>query len=77
MWFNHKQTAERFNKFIPKDVGISRFDESLGGLILPILRSGGVALKGGETDDVLPMNPEGAEVDVPQGLHRFIKAYVG
>ena len=39
--------------------------------ILPILRSGGVALKGGETDDLLPMNPKGAEVDAPQGLHRF------
>ena len=28
----------------------------------------GVTLKGGETDDSLPMNPEGVEVDVPQGL---------
>jgi len=46
-------------------------------LTLPILRSGGVALKGGETNDLLPMNPEGAEVDVLQSLHRFIKAYVG
>jgi len=31
----------------------------------------------GETDDMLPMNPEGAEVDVPQSLHRLTNAYVG
>jgi len=24
--------------------------------------------KGGETDDLLPMNPEGDEADVPQGF---------
>ena len=28
-------------------------------IILPILRRSGVTLKGGETDDLLPMNPEG------------------
>jgi len=26
-----------------------------------------ITLKWGETDDLLPMNPEGVEVDVPQG----------
>jgi len=30
----------------------------------------------GETDDMLPMNPEGVEVDVPQGGHMSIKDYV-
>jgi thiol-disulfide isomerase/thioredoxin len=30
-------------------------------------RGGGVTLKGGKTDDLLPMNPEGVEVDVSQG----------
>jgi len=44
--------------------------------ILPILRRSGVAPKGCETDDMPPMNPEGAEVDVHQGLHRFTGAYV-
>ena len=39
-------------------------------LIEPILRRSGVTLKGGETNDILPMNPEGVEVNVPQGLHR-------
>ena len=28
----------------------------------------GVAPKGDETDEMLPMNPEGAEVDVSQGV---------
>ncbi len=36
-------------------------------LIEPILIRGGVTPKGGETDDLLPMNPEGVEVDVSQG----------
>ena len=45
-------------------------------VILPILRRGGVTPNGGETDDLLPMNPEGAEVDVPQGGHTSIKDYV-
>jgi len=35
-------------------------------LIEPILRRSGVTLKGDETDDLLPMNPEGVEVDVSQ-----------
>jgi hypothetical protein len=45
-------------------------------VILPILRRGGVTLKGGETDDLLPMNPEGVEVDVSQGGHLLINADV-
>ena len=45
-------------------------------LIEPILRRSGVTLKGGETDDLLPMNPEGVEVDVPQGGRMPIKDYV-
>ncbi len=45
-------------------------------VILPILRGSGVTPNGGETDDLLPMNPEGAEVDVPQGGHMSIKDYV-
>ena len=48
-----------------KDVGVS----------LPE-RGGGVTLKGGETDDLLPMNPEGVEVDAPQGGRMSIKDYV-
>ena len=40
-------------------------------------RESGVTPKVGEIDDMLPMNPEGAEVDVPQGLHRLTNAYVG
>ena len=36
----------------------------------------GVTLKGGETGDSLPMNPEGVEVDVSQGLHRLTNVYV-
>jgi len=36
-------------------------------IVLPILRRGGVTLKGCDTDDLLPMNPEGVEVDVHQG----------
>jgi len=40
-------------------------------------RGSGVTLKGGKTNDMLPMNPEGVEVDVPQGLHRLANAYVG
>ena len=39
-------------------------------------RGGGVTLKGGETDDLLPMNPEGVEVDVPQGGRMSIIDYV-
>ncbi|MHA1631701.1 MAG: hypothetical protein ACTSXC_02665 [Candidatus Freyarchaeota archaeon] len=31
-------------------------------------RESGVTPKGGETDDLLPMNPEGDEADVPQGF---------
>jgi len=34
----------------------------------------GVTLKGGETNDILPMNPEGVEVDVPQGGCSLINA---
>ena len=30
-------------------------------------RGRGVTPKGDETDDILPMNPEGVEVDVSQG----------
>ena len=45
-------------------------------LIEPILRRGGVTPKGDETDDLLPMNPEGVEVDVSQGGHMSIKDYV-
>jgi len=45
-------------------------------VILPILRRSGVTLKGGETDDLLPMNPEGVEVDVSQGGRTSIKDYV-
>ncbi len=45
-------------------------------VILPILRRGGVTLKGDETDDLLPMNPEGVEVDVSQGGHLLINADV-
>jgi len=37
-------------------------------IILPILRRSGVTLKGGETGDLLPMNPEGVEVDASQGV---------
>ena len=39
-------------------------------------RGGGVTLKGGETDDLLPMNPEGVEADVSQGGHMSINDYV-
>jgi len=42
-------------------------------LIEPILRRSGVTPNGGETDDLLPMNPEGAEVDVSQSGHTSIK----
>lgn len=45
-------------------------------VVLPILRRSGVTLKGGETDDVLPMNPKGAEVDVPQGGRELTNAHV-
>jgi len=43
-------------------------------LIEPILRRSGVTLNGGETNDMLPMNPEGVEVDVPQGGCSLINA---
>ncbi|GBF36569.1 transposase, IS605 OrfB family [Methanofervidicoccus abyssi] len=43
--------------------------------MLPILRRSGVTLKGCETDDLLPMNPEGVEVDVHQGGCMSIKDY--
>ena len=45
-------------------------------VILPTLRRSGVTPKGGETDDLPPMNPEGAEVDVSQGGRMSIKDYV-
>lgn len=45
-------------------------------VILPILRRSGVTPKGDETDYLLPMNPEGVEVDVSQGGHMSIKNYV-
>jgi len=45
-------------------------------LIEPILRRSGVTPKGDETDDLLPMNPEGVEVDVSQGGHMAIKDHV-
>jgi len=45
-------------------------------LILPILRRSVVTLRGGETDDILPMNPEGVDVDASQGGHMSIKDYV-
>ena len=45
-------------------------------LIEPILRRSGVTPKGDETDDLLPMNSEGVEVDVSQGGHMSIKDYV-
>jgi len=38
-------------------------------------RGSGITLNGGETNDILPMNPEGAEVDVPQGGRMSIKDY--
>ena len=43
-------------------------------IILPILRRSGVTLKGDETDDILPMNPEGVEVDASQGGCSLISA---
>jgi len=39
-------------------------------------RGRGVTLKGGETDDILPMNPEGVEVDVSQGEGLSINVYL-
>ena len=45
-------------------------------LIEPIMRRSGVTLKGDETYDLLPMNPEGVEVDVSQGGRMSIKDYV-
>lgn len=42
----------------------------------PCLRRRGVTLNGDETDEMLPMNPEGDEIDVSQELHRLTKAYV-
>lgn len=45
-------------------------------IIEPILRRSGVTLNGCETDDMLPMNPKGAEVDVHQGGRMSIKDYV-
>ena len=45
-------------------------------LIEPIMRRNGVTLKGDETYDLLPMNPEGVEVDVSQGGRMSIKDYV-
>jgi len=45
-------------------------------VILPILRRSGVTPKGDETDDLLPMNPEGVEIDASQGRHTSIKDYV-
>ena len=38
-------------------------------VILPILRRSGVTPKGDETDDLLPMNPEGDEVDAVSYTH--------
>ncbi len=38
-------------------------------LIEPILRRSRVTLKGDKTDDLLPMNPEGVELDVSQCGH--------
>ena len=38
-------------------------------------RGRGVTPKGDETDDLLPMNPEGVEVDVSQGGYMSIKVY--
>jgi len=43
------------------------------GFSLPT-RGGGVTPKGDETDDILPMNPEGVEVDVSQGGCSLINA---
>jgi len=43
-----KRRKESLHKLIPKDVGFSSPE-----------RGSGVALKGGETNDMLPMNPEG------------------
>ena len=37
---------------------------------------GGVAAKGGEVDDKPPVNPEGAEVDEPQGGRMTIKTTI-
>jgi len=45
-------------------------------MILPNMRRSEVTLKGDETDDLLPRNPEGVEVDVSQGGHMSIKDYV-
>ncbi len=45
-------------------------------LIEPILRGSGVTLKGDKTDDLLPMNLEGVEVDVSQGGHPAINVDV-
>ena len=45
--------------------------------ILPVLRRREVTLNGGETDDILPMNSEGVEVDVPQGLCVSIRVHMG
>jgi len=45
-------------------------------LIEPILRRSGVTPKGGEANDLLPMNPEGAEADLSQSGHTSIKDYV-
>jgi len=38
-------------------------------------RGSGVTLNGGETNDLLPMSPEGVEVGVLQGGRMSIKDY--
>lgn len=43
-------------------------------IVLPVLRRRGGCPEGGETCDLPPMNPEGAEVDVPQGGRPIINA---
>jgi len=45
-------------------------------LIEPILRRSRVTLKGDKTDDLLPMNPEGVEVDMSQSGCMSIKDFI-
>ena len=56
MWWGIKRRKGRLSISHAKDVGFSSPE-----------RGSGVTLNGGETNDMLSMNPEGAEVDVPQG----------
>lgn len=45
-------------------------------MIKPILRRSRVTLKGCETDDILPINPEEVEADAHQDVRELSKAHI-